>query len=124
MVYHNHDWEFRMVGDQKPYDVFLSQIPADLLKMELDLAWVTKAGVDPVELFQQHPGRFPLWHVKDIESDMLTLKPVGQGMIDFKRIFEHAELAGLAYPFVEHDMPQDGITSLSQSIEYLKTEIF
>lgn len=123
LVYHNHDWEFKMVGNSKPYDVFLSQIPADLMKMELDLAWVTKAGVDPVELFKKHPGRFPLWHVKDIAADMLTLKPVGQGSIDFKRIFKNAKKAGLEYPFIEHDMPADGIASLSASISYLKKNI-
>lgn len=123
LVYHNHDWEFKTVGDSTPYEVFLSQIPADLMKMELDLAWVTKAKVDPVELFKAHPGRFPLWHVKDIASDMLTLKPVGQGSIDFKRIFAQAKLAGLEYPFIEHDMPADGIASLTTSIGYLKENI-
>lgn len=124
LVYHNHDWEFKKVGETTPYEVFLTQVSADLMKMELDLAWVTKAGVDPLELFEKHPGRFPLWHVKDIAADMLTLKPVGQGTVDFKRIFAQAEQAGLQFPFVEHDMPTDGITSLKASIEYLKTEIF
>lgn len=123
LVYHNHDWEFKKVGDSTPYEVFLSQVSPDLMKMELDLAWVTKAGVDPVELFKKHPGRFPLWHVKDIAADMLTLKPVGQGSIDFKRIFKNAKKAGLEYPFIEHDMPADGIASLSASITYLKQHI-
>lgn len=123
LVYHNHDWEFRTVGDRTPYEVFLSQVPADLLKMELDLAWVTKAGVDPVALFREHPGRFPLWHVKDIAADLLTLRPVGQGSIDFKRIFREAGKAGLVYPFVEHDMPSDPLASLSESIRYLKSDI-
>lgn len=123
LIYHNHDWEFNQIGDTTPYEVFLSQIPADLMKMELDLAWVTKAEVDPVELFEKHPGRFPLWHVKDIAEDMLTLKPVGQGTVDFKRIFEHAETAGLKYPYVEHDRPDDAFASLQSSIEYLNTNI-
>lgn len=124
LVYHNHDWEFIQVGDRTPYEALLSEVPADMMQMELDLAWVTKAGVDPIELFKQHPGRFPLWHVKDIAEDMLTLKPVGQGHIDFRRIFNYADLAGLKYPFVEHDRPKDGIGSLEISIEYLQTEIF
>lgn len=124
LVYHNHDWEFKQVGDSTPYEAFLSQISPDLMKMELDLAWATKAKVDPVELFQKYPGRFPLWHVKDIAEDMLTLRPVGQGSIDFKRIFANAELAGLDYPFVEHDMPADGIASLKASIDYLQSAIF
>jgi len=123
LVYHNHDWEFKTVGDTTPYDVFLSQIPSELMKMELDIAWATKAEVDPVALFKNYPGRFPLWHVKDIAEDMLTLKPVGQGSIDFKRIFANAEMAGLVYPFIEHDMPADGLASLEASIDYLQREI-
>lgn len=123
LVYHNHDWEFKTVGESKPYDVFLSQIPADLLKMELDLAWAVKAGVDPVTLFEQNPGRFPLWHVKDLDKDMSTIKPVGEGIVDFKRIFKHAKKAGLKYPFIEHDMPADAFDSLTRSKVYLKKNI-
>lgn len=123
LTYHNHDWEFRTIGESKPYDVFLSQIPADLLKMELDLAWAVKAGVDPVALFEKHPGRFPLWHVKDMDKAMETIKPVGDGVIDFGRIFKHAKKAGLKYPFIEHDMPADAFDSLTRSKNYLKKEI-
>jgi sugar phosphate isomerase/epimerase len=124
LVYHNHDAEFRKINDTTAYDVFLSQIPADLMKMELDLAWAIKAGVDPVALFERHPGRFPLWHVKDIDKDLLVIKPVGEGIVDFKRIFNHAKTAGLKYPFVEHDMPADPFDSLSRSKAYLKKNIF
>lgn len=120
LIYHNHDWEFKIVGDSRPYDVFLSQIPANLLKMELDLAWTFKAGVDPVTLFKQHPGRFPLWHVKDLEKDMATIKPVGDGVLDLVGVFKHAKTAGLKYPFIEHDMPADGFDSLTRSVAYMK----
>ncbi len=123
LVYHNHDWEFKTVGNSRPYDVFLSQIPADLMKMELDLAWATKAGVDIIALFKAHPGRFPLWHVKDIEADLLTLQPVGQGVIPFKKIFRHAATAGLRYPMIEHDNPADGMASLRASRDYLQQRI-
>ena len=119
LCYHNHDAEFKTVDGLVPYDVFLSDLSKDV-KMELDLAWVAKAGVDPVELFKKHPGRFPLWHVKDFDKDYKTLMPVGSGVIDFKRIFDNAKLAGLQHPFVEHDSPPDAIESLRSSMEYLK----
>lgn len=123
LVYHNHDWEFKTVGDSRPFDVFAKQIPSSLMNFELDLAWVTKAGVDPVALFKAHPGRFPLFHVKDIDKDLLALKPVGEGIIDFKRIFKHAKKAGLKYPMIEHDNPADAFDSLSRSMAYLKKNI-
>jgi sugar phosphate isomerase/epimerase len=119
-AYHNHDAEFKNVEGRVPYDVFLSSISKDLMAMELDLCWVTKAGVDPVELFKKNPGRFPLWHVKDIDKDLKGPQPVGTGVVDFKRIFANAEVAGLKHPFVEHDMPADPYASLSTSYANLK----
>jgi sugar phosphate isomerase/epimerase len=120
LCYHNHDAEFKTVDGIVPYDLFLSQLNKNV-KMELDLAWVSKAGVDPVELFKKNPGRFPLWHVKDFDKEFKTLQPVGSGVIDFKRIFANAELAGLVHPFVEHDMPPNAIESLRSSITYLNS---
>jgi sugar phosphate isomerase/epimerase len=117
--YHNHDTEFKEVEGQIPYHLLLSQTNADTMKMELDLCWVTKAGVDPVELFKQHPGRFPLWHVKDIDKDMTGPQPVGTGIIDFKRIFDNASVAGMKHFFVEHDMPKDPFASITSSYNYL-----
>ena len=119
LCYHNHDAEFKTVDGLVPYDVFLTDLNKDI-KMELDLAWVSKAGVDPVDLFKKHPGRFPLWHVKDFDKDYKTLMPVGSGVIDFKRIFDNEKLAGLQHPFVEHDMPPNAVESLRASIEYLR----
>jgi len=84
-AYHNHDAEFRAVEGQIPYELFLSQTK---MQMELDLAWATKGGKDPVELFKQNPGRFPLWHVKDLDAKREVILPVGEGTIDYKRIFD------------------------------------
>jgi len=120
-AYHNHDREFYEVEGQIPYNILLTQTDADKVKMELDLCWVTKAGVDPVQLFKDHPGRFPLWHVKDIDKDMKGPQPVGTGIIDFKRIFANAETAGMKHFFVEHDMPADPFASITTSFNNLKT---
>lgn len=123
LAYHNHDKEFEKLDGQVPYDLLLSQVSADVLKMELDLAWVSKAGVDPVLLFQKYPKRFPLWHVKDFDKEFKNLKPVGEGHIDFKRIFAAAKTAGLKHAFVEHDMPADAVASITSSYKYLKTNV-
>lgn len=120
LAYHNHDKEFVAVDNIVPFDYFLTNLqPA--VKMELDLAWTAKAGKDPVEMFKKNPGRFPMWHVKDFDKDFKTLQPVGSGVIDFKKIFAAADIAGLQHAFVEHDMPPDAMASLTSSINYLKT---
>jgi sugar phosphate isomerase/epimerase len=120
LAYHNHDFEFKSLDGKVIYDRFLSETNADLLKMELDLCWVTKAGVDPVELFKKHPGRFPLWHVKDLDKDKKAPQPVGTGIVDFKRIFANADVAGMKHFFVEHDMPADPIASITTSYNNLQ----
>jgi len=120
LCYHNHDKEFATVDGVVPYDLFLSQLSPSI-KMELDLAWVAKAGLDPVAIFAKNPGRFPLWHVKDFNKDFTALQPVGKGVIDFKKIFAASDTAGLQHAFVEHDMPPDAFASITDSITYLKT---
>ncbi len=121
-AYHNHDAEFRAVEGKIPYELILSQTSADTVKMELDLAWATKGGKDPVELFKQQPGRFPLWHVKDLDEKRETILPVGSGTINYKRIFDNAAVAGMKHFFVEHDMPADAFASITQSFGYLKNK--
>lgn len=120
-AYHNHATEFDSVeGGKTPYDLILSQTDKDLVKMELDLAWAVKAGKDPVKLFEEHPGRFPLWHTKDIKADLKTITEVGNGVVDFKRAFAAAKTAGLNYFFVEQDMAATPIESITTSYAYLK----
>lgn len=115
-AYHNHDFEFETLEGQRPYDLILAETDKDLVKMELDLYWATKSGNDPVALFEKHPGRFPMWHVKDMDkTEKKFFTEVGNGSIDFKRIFDKAEVAGLEYYFVEQDQtpgnPMDSITT-------------
>jgi sugar phosphate isomerase/epimerase len=102
-AYHNHTTEFDTVEAHRPFDYILANTDRNEVKMELDLAWAIKAGQDPVQLFGLHPGRFPLWHVKDLSKDTKQPTEVGNGTIDFKRIFDHAGESGMKYFFVEQD---------------------
>jgi sugar phosphate isomerase/epimerase len=119
-AYHNHDMEFHAVDGKVPYDLLLSETDPHNVKMELDLAWAVKGGKNPVEMFKQHPDRFPLWHVKDLDAARKTILPVGSGTIDFKPIFAAAKSAGMQHFFVEHDGPKDPLASITSSIKYLK----
>jgi sugar phosphate isomerase/epimerase len=120
LALHNHEAEFRRLGDTTPYELILNGVDADLLTMELDIGWAVKAGVDPVGLFNLHPGRFGLWHVKDMQGRPLQPVPLGQGVIDFRRIFAHADSAGMQHYYVEHDSPADPMASIATSLQYLK----
>lgn len=93
--------------------------------MEMDMYWVNKAGQDPIALINKHPGRFPLWHIKDMDkTPEKNFTEVGNGSIDFKNIFKYADKAGLQYFFVEQDKtPGDPFNSITQSITYIKKNL-
>jgi len=119
-AYHNHVTEFDNVDGHRPFDYILNNTNKDLVKMELDLAWASKAKQDPVELFKLHPGRYPLWHVKDLDKKNMMPAEVGSGVIDFKRIFEHAKASGMKYFFVEQDQAPQPLQNVENSYKYLK----
>jgi sugar phosphate isomerase/epimerase len=119
-AYHNHTTEFDQVEGQRPFDYILSHTDKKEVKMELDLAWATKANQDPVELFNQHPGRFPLWHVKDLDRNTKNPTEVGSGYIDFKPIFDHAARSGMRYFFVEQDAAPSPLENIRTSYKNLK----
>ena len=120
LCYHNHIHEFEMVDGKIPYDLLL-QISPDALRMELDLGWATVAGQDPVELFKKNPGRYPLWHVKDMTAQKVPTE-VGNGTIDFKQIFAASKTAGMQYFFVEQDGAAHPIESIA-SYKDITTQI-
>ena len=124
LCYHNHNFEFEKQGDAYPYDILLSS-DKNLVKMEIDLYWIKKAGQDATKLFHEHPGRFPLWHVKDMDNTAAqNFTEVGSGIIDFKEIFKYKSLAGMKYFFVEEDKcPGSPFDSITKSIDYIKKNL-
>ncbi|AHG89467.1 Xylose isomerase domain-containing protein TIM barrel [Gemmatirosa kalamazoonensis] len=133
-AYHNHSFEFEKLADGRTgYDVLLAETDPALVKFELDLFWATFAGQDPVAMFHRSPGRYAMWHVKDMrgvdearrqaatatgsamqkmQGAMPRLAAVGTGEIDFRRIFAEASTAGLRHFFVENDAAPNTASSL------------
>jgi len=132
--YHAHFHEFAPLGDTCGYEIMLTRCDPKLLKMEMDVFWAIYAGQDPLDYFQKYPGRFPLLHIKDFrpgfptsttgfpyESGPNPFAPVGEGRIDWVRIFANTRQAGTEHIFVEQDRcdgsPFEAITT---SFKYLK----
>lgn len=124
VAYHNHFWEFRNLGNgTKGLDVLLAFTDPKLVDFEFDIFWAEKAGISPQTYFERYPGRFPLWHIKDMDRqytesivgkayDQLDRKllmekvrytEVGSGVINFERLLPYASKAKLQYAFVEQD---------------------
>jgi len=127
LAYHNHNAEFRAVdGATTGFDILMHDADPALMDFELDLYWATFAGQDPLALFDRYPGRFAMWHVKDMVDPQGTkaMTAVGQGTIDFPKIFAQAAKSGMRYFFVEHDTaaqyPGGSLASLQTSVTNLK----
>lgn len=106
LAYHNHAPEFAKVdATSTGMDVLFRETDPALVDFELDLYWTAFADQDPLALFAKYPGRFTLWHVKDmrVTAGAKSMTPVGGGTLDFKAMFARAREAGLKYFFVEHD---------------------
>ncbi|MBT8180565.1 MAG: sugar phosphate isomerase/epimerase, partial [Eudoraea sp.] len=109
LLYHNHDFEFMKDADGiVPIDYLLENTDPKYVNFQMDLFWVTKAGADPIAYFEKYPGRFKIWHVKDMDEKG-RFAPVGKGKIDFARILEKKKLSGMKYYMVEQDMTFDGL---------------
>jgi sugar phosphate isomerase/epimerase len=132
-AYHNHWFEYVPEDGKMPYDILLQESDPKLVKMELDLCWISVGRQDPVKYFERYPGRFPLVHVKDLTKlppaptaggqnygdNLPEMTEVGSGMIDWKRIFAQSEKAGIKHYFVEHDNPKSPFESIKTSSQYL-----
>ena len=103
LLYHNHDFEFKKDSTGLiPIDYLLENCNPKYVNFQMDLFWVTKAGADPLAYFEKYPGRFKMWHVKDMDEEG-KFAPVGNGTIDFARILAEKEKSGMEYYMVEQD---------------------
>nr|WP_199076009.1 sugar phosphate isomerase/epimerase [Pedobacter sp. ASV19] len=126
LAYHNHDFEFKSHDGKTGYDVLLKETDPRLVQFEMDLYWVVRSGNDPVKLFEEHSGRFPMWHVKDMDkADPSHNTEVGNGSIDFKEIFKHSKLAGLKHAFLEQEnnYVPDPFESIKKSYSYISSQL-
>lgn len=123
--YHNHNFEFAPVDGVMLYDVLLKDIDPTLISFEMDIYWVVRAGHDPVELIKAHPGRFSMWHIKDMNKEKREKNTeVGSGSIDFKKIFEYQKLSGVKHIYMEQEnFDMDAYASITQSASYIKNTL-
>jgi len=126
ILVHNHTMEFSPLADNaqmRPYDIILANTDPSLVVMQMDIGWAVQAGQDPIAMFKKNPGRYELWHVKDMSDINLmpsgtdegkrmqmgvrAIAPVGLGDIDYKPIFAAADIAGMKHFCIEQDDASD-----------------
>lgn len=123
-TYHNHDCEFMKIGDKTVMDMLVEGLDPVKTSFCLDTHWVQRGGGDVCSWIEKLAGRIDILHLKD-----MTVQPgrvpimceIGAGNMDFHKIMDAAEKAGVKYYVVEQDIcPGDSFDSVKQSAEYIK----
>jgi len=119
--YHNHEEEFEKDNGQVLYDVLLTETDPDHVKMEMDLGWLVLSGHDPIAYFNKYPGRFPLWHLKDMDKSKMQSTEFGKGAIDIKKLLQNADKSKMKYFFVEQEeYTGEPMDSVKHNFDYLQ----
>ena len=119
--YHNHDYEFEKAGGKILYEVLVEKTDPAVVHMEMDLGWVVVTGNDPLDFFARYPGRFPLWHLKDMDLVKKHSVEFGKGGLPIMKILNASKEAGMKYFFIEQEeYASTAFESLEYDIDFLK----
>ena len=127
--YHTHGYEFLPYRDGTLFDLLMAETNPEYVHIEMDVFWIVHPGQDPVKLLEKYGKRFELMHVKDMkrgtpggftgQSDVTNNVVLGEGMIDWPRVFRAAKKAGVKWYFIEDESPTS-VTQIPQSLRYLE----
>jgi sugar phosphate isomerase/epimerase len=127
--YHNHNMEFRAYDGTVAYDELLRLTDPELVTMELDIAWVVAAGVDPLSMLARHADRISSLHIKDVRKGTKTVldrvepqtTEVGSGRVDWPALFAAMDPQRIRHYFVEQEnFERAPLESVKLSFEYLR----
>ncbi|HLO99098.1 MAG TPA: sugar phosphate isomerase/epimerase [Fimbriimonas sp.] len=121
-LYHNHDFEFKMVDGKYGLEHLMDLVPADQLSFEVDVAWVRVAGVNEVEFINKHASRIKTLHLKDVDPSKTPQWTIaGQGTVDMPGCFAFAEANGIEFGAIELDeSPCAPLDAVRESYEFFK----
>lgn len=128
LAYHNHNFEMKKYDGKTALEIILDSSSPQNLQVELDVAWVSRGGQDPVRFLQKYPGRIFAIHAKDnasigIRDDEMNFAPAGSGLLAWNEILPAAEKAGTRWYIVEHDKPEDARAIITEGRSYLEKEL-
>lgn len=124
-MYHNHDQEFQKYDGELILERLAEMFKPDEMGFTLDTFWITAGGGDPAWWIERLRGRVPCIHLKDFAYGR-RMAVIGEGNINFDRVFDRAEAAGTEYMLVEQDdcNKEDPFACLARSYQYLKARGF
>lgn len=125
-AYHNHDFEFTDHNGQTGYDLIMRETDPKTVKLQIDLYWAMHSSKEsPATLFRKQPGRFVMWHIKDMDKVTRDYTELGNGSIDYTVILPDASLAGLQYYYLEQggNFASNSMQSIAESAGFFKKNL-
>ncbi len=112
---HNEDFELTTVDGKRTYDILFDLLDPKLVKFQFQVSTISR-GYDAAEYFTKYPGRFISMHVQGWSAKTRKITAVGQGTLDWKKIFSAARTGGIQNYFVEMQLPL-----MQASVPYLRS---
>jgi sugar phosphate isomerase/epimerase len=122
-AYHNQEFEFTEQEGRVPYDIVLADTDPALVTLQIDLYWLSHDSPHaPRYWFERAPGRFVMWHVKDMHTVSRDYTELGHGTIDYTRIWPDTAFSGMKHFFVEQggNFTHDSMRSVADSAAYVQ----
>ncbi|MGK3122848.1 sugar phosphate isomerase/epimerase family protein [Candidatus Pantoea formicae] len=128
LAYHNHNFEMKKYNGVTALEILMNHTSRDNLKLEMDAAWVSRGGQDPVRFLKEYPGRIYAIHAKDnasigIRDDEMNFAPLGEGLLDWSAILPAAKANGVRWFIIEHDKPKDAWSIITTSLKNLRAAL-
>ena len=125
-AYHNHDFEFKDQDGKIGYDIILNETDPALVKLQMDMYWVMHSSkLSPKEWVKKQPGRFVMWHIKDMDKITKDYTELGNGSIDYTAILPDPVKAGLEFYYIEQggNFAHSPMKSIADSADFFKKNL-
>ena len=125
-AYHNHDFEFTDYNGEQGYDIILSNTDSKLVTLQMDMYWIEHSSQkDPAKLIAENPGRYVMWHIKDMDKETRDYSEMGNGSIDYKTMLSSIDKKDLQYYYIEQggNFAKNSMQSITDSATYFKKHL-
>ena len=125
-AYHNHGFEFEDHDGQNGFDIIIHETDPSLVKLEIDMYWVMhSSNHTPKELIAAQPGRYVMWHIKDMDKVTRDYTELGNGSINYLELLPDPDKSGLEYYYIEQggNFATNSLQSAKDSAKYFKENL-
>ena len=125
-AYHNHGFEFEDHDGENGFDIIINETDPSLVKLEIDMYWVMHSSKHtPQELIEAQPGRYVMWHIKDMDKVSRDYTELGNGSIDYLKLLPDPLKSGLDYYYIEQggNYAVNSLESAAASAKYFKEHL-